>query len=57
MKTVELNLPQLNFQVHGCAMLCTYIITNFFRSAPKAIITTGAEKPIVLAKSVKIPEV
>uniref|UniRef100_A0A8C8BN57 Uncharacterized protein n=1 Tax=Otus sunia TaxID=257818 RepID=A0A8C8BN57_9STRI len=52
MKIVEQNLPHLNFQ----AMLCANKSTDFFQSAPKATITAGTVKPIVLAKSEKITE-
>lgn len=35
MKTVEQHLPHLNFQVHGCAILCTNENTDFFQICPK----------------------
>lgn len=56
MKIVGHNLPHLNFQVQGCAILYTNKNTDFFKSASRATISTGAEDTIVLAKSEKIPE-
>lgn len=47
MKTLEQNLPHLNFQVHGCTRLYTIKNNDFFISTLRATIMTGAEEPIV----------
>lgn len=57
MKTVEQNLPHLNFQVHGCTIYCALIKILISSNLPQTEETTiTTEEFIVSAKSEKIPE-